>query len=59
MVKEWNGMLVHTSEYEPKQPQLDPPYHSADAIALQNTSHNPVMQNILRTLILRLLLQEV
>ena len=37
MVKEWNGSLVHISEYEPKQPQLNPPYHSADAIALQNT----------------------
>ena len=24
MVREWNGLLVHTSEYEPKQPQLDP-----------------------------------
>ena len=24
MVKEWNGMLVHSSEFEPKQPQLDP-----------------------------------
>ena len=23
MVKEWNGMLVHVSEYESKQPQLD------------------------------------
>ena len=22
MVREWNGSLVHTSEYEPKQPQL-------------------------------------
>ena len=22
MVKEWNGARVHTSEYEPKQPQL-------------------------------------
>ena len=37
MVKEWNGSLVHISEYEPKHPQLDPPYHKADAIALQNT----------------------
>ena len=36
MVKEWNGSLVHISEYEPKHPQLDPPYHKADAIALQN-----------------------
>ena len=24
MVREWNGSLVHTSEYEPKQPQLEP-----------------------------------
>ena len=24
MVREWNGALVHTSEYEPKQPQLNP-----------------------------------
>ena len=23
MVREWNGALVHVSEYEPKQPQLD------------------------------------
>ena len=36
MVKEWNGSLVHTSEFEPKHPQLDPPYHKADAVALQN-----------------------
>ena len=36
MVKEWNGSLVHYSEFEPKHPQLDPPYHKADAIALKN-----------------------
>ena len=24
MVKEWNGSLVHVSEFEPKQPQLEP-----------------------------------
>ena len=23
-VKEWNGFLVHRSEYEPKHPQLEP-----------------------------------
>jgi len=34
MVTEWNGSVVHISEYEPKHPQLDPPYHKADAIAL-------------------------
>ena len=27
MVKEWNGSLVHISEFEPKHPQLDPPHH--------------------------------
>jgi len=36
MVREWNGSLVHISEFEPKHPQLDPPYHKADAIALRN-----------------------
>jgi len=36
MVKEWNGSLVHITEYEPKSPQIDPPYHKADAVALQN-----------------------
>ena len=24
MVKEWNGSIVHTSEFEAKHPQLDP-----------------------------------
>jgi len=36
MVKEWNGSIVHITEYEPKSPQIDPPYHKADAVALQN-----------------------
>ena len=36
MVKEWNGSLVHISEYEPKQPQLEPKPMSADAISLAN-----------------------
>ena len=30
MVREWNGAWVHTSEYEPKQPQLEPKPISAD-----------------------------
>ncbi len=34
MVREWNGMLVHTSEYEPKQPQLEPKPQSPDGVAL-------------------------
>ena len=35
MVREWNGALVHISEYEPKQPQLEPKPTSADPQALQ------------------------
>ena len=37
MVKEWNGSLVHISEYEPKHPQIRRRRSVADAIALQNT----------------------
>jgi len=44
MVKEWNGSLVHISEYEAKHPQLDPPYHKADAIALKNTRSQKFQQ---------------
>ena len=36
MVQEWNGAWVHNSEYEPKQPQIDPRPHGADAQALQH-----------------------
>jgi len=45
MVKEWTGALVHISEYEPKHPQLDPPYHKADAVALKNTRSQDFQQN--------------
>ena len=34
MVREWNGAWVHISEYEPKQPQLNPKPTSADPQAL-------------------------
>ena len=36
MVREWNGSLVHQSEYESKQPQLNPRPHRADAEGLLN-----------------------
>ena len=36
MVKEWNGSLVHYSEFEPKHPQIRRRRTVADAIALQN-----------------------
>ena len=35
MVREWNGSRVHISEYEPKQPQLEPRAHGADPQGLQ------------------------
>ena len=34
MVTEWNGSFVHSSEFEPKQPQLQPKRDAADRIAL-------------------------
>ncbi len=34
MVREWNGALVHFSEFEPKQPQLEPKPYGSDGIAL-------------------------
>ena len=34
MVREWNGAYVHKSEYEPKQPQLEPKPTNADPQAL-------------------------
>ena len=37
MVKEWNGSLVHYSEFEPKHPQIRRKRIVADAIALQNS----------------------
>ena len=37
MVREWNGSLVHYSEFEPKQPQLQPSTcWISDPQALQN-----------------------
>jgi hypothetical protein len=36
MVKEWNGARVHISEYEPKQPQLEPKPYTADPQGLQH-----------------------
>ena len=35
MVREWNGAFVHVSEFEPKQPQLQPKPTNADPQALQ------------------------
>ena len=36
MLQEWNGSWVHTSEYEPKQPQLEPLPIVTDPQSLQH-----------------------
>ena len=36
MVREWNGSFVHISEFEPKQPQLEPKPMAADGISIRN-----------------------
>ena len=44
MVKEWNGSLVHYSEFEPKHPQIRRKFNVADAIALQNSRNMKFQQ---------------
>ena len=36
MVREWNRSFVHVSEFEPKQPQLEPKPMNGDSISLRN-----------------------
>jgi hypothetical protein len=36
MVKEWNGSMVHKSEFESKHPQQERQKHAADAQSLQD-----------------------
>jgi hypothetical protein len=45
-IKEWNGAIVHISEYEPKQPQLEPTRHIADAQALQQARPDRIEPSI-------------
>ena len=42
MIKEWNGMFVHKSEYEAKHPQLEPRGTGAEGHGLEHvkTSKN-------------------
>ena len=41
MVREWNGSLVHYSEFEAKQPQLEPKPVGSDPQALYNPRPQP------------------
>ena len=36
MVREWYGSFVHISEFEPKQPQLEPKPMNGDSISIRN-----------------------
>jgi len=47
MVREWNGSLVHYSEYEEKQPQLEPKPVGSDAQALFNPRPQPASKTSL------------
>jgi hypothetical protein len=50
MVREWNGSLVHISEFEAKHPQLEPRSHRGDAQSLRNARParaEPIVANIL------------
>ena len=47
MLREWNGSLVHFSEYEPKQPQLEPKPVGSDPQALYNPRPQPASKTSL------------
>jgi hypothetical protein len=50
MVKEWNGSFVHVSEFEAKQPQLDPTRFTGDPQGLMNARParvEPATENLL------------
>ena len=40
MVREWNGAFVHVSEFEPKQPQLEPKPMNGDSKYRYYTGHS-------------------
>ena len=47
--QEWNGLFTCPECFEPKHPQLDPPYHPADPIAIKDprpARQEPVTVNV-------------
>ena len=46
MVQEWTGAWVHTSEFEPKSPLLNPTNHPTDAQSLQHAKPQVVSVTI-------------
>ena len=50
MVREWNGMLVHKSEFEAKHPQLEPRSYGAEGHGLKNARPARAETNVLAIL---------
>ena len=46
MVREWNGSFVHVSEFEPKQPQLEPKPMNGDSISLRNVRPDRIESDV-------------
>ena len=46
MVKEWNGSIVHISEFEPKHPQLEPVPIVTDPEALENAKPQTAISRV-------------
>jgi len=46
MVKEWNGSIVHISEFEPKHPQLEPVPIVTDPEALENAKPQTAVSRV-------------
>ena len=49
MIKEWNGSLVHKSEFEARHPQDEPSTHVADGESLSNSRparKEPIVVNV-------------
>ena len=46
MVKEWNGSIVHISEFEPKHPQLEPLPIVTDPEALENAKPQTAISRV-------------
>jgi len=42
MVKEWNGSVVHKTEFERKHPQLERQKHASDAQSLKDARPNRI-----------------
>lgn len=49
-IREWNGSIVHVSEFESKHPQLEPPSVGTDDIALKFAKPDRVEPEVARLL---------